>query len=292
MALLKRSKPEGKADPEGRMPLMEHLRELRNRLVIGMLGVTAGTVVGFVFFDTLWQFVSSPYCNLPFAQSLKAGTCFQVRAVFEAFFVNLKVAIVFGMVVSAPLWLYQIWAFVTPGLYRNERRYTSIFLAIGVPLFAAGTALAYFVLDKGLALLFSFAPDNATPFMEMTSYIDYALLMFIVFGVSFELPLLLVLLNVIGVLKRATVAKHRRMIIFAMFVFGAIATPGSDPIAMIALSIPLVIFFALAELFMYWRESRLPKTEDYSHLSDDEASELSDDDPRDRETSGPSASGR
>ncbi|GAA2877363.1 twin-arginine translocase subunit TatC [Streptosporangium fragile] len=284
MALLKWPKPgrNGAAPPadsaDGRMPLMEHLRELRNRLVISLLAMVVGIIVGFVFFQPIWTFITEPYCALPVSQVLREGECtFAIRGVFEAFFVNLKVAAMFALVASSPVWLYQIWAFVTPALYRNERRYSIAFLAMAIPLFLAGAALAYFIMDTGLAILLGFAPDNAVPLLEMDEYLSYALVMLIIFGVSFELPLLMVFLNVIGVLPRATVAKHRRMVIFIMFLFAALATPSTDPFSMVALAIPMVVLFALAEGFMYLRERRQPKGEDFSHLSDDEASSLGDD---------------
>ncbi|WP_326823400.1 twin-arginine translocase subunit TatC [Streptosporangium sp. NBC_01756] len=283
MALLKWPKP-GRNESvspddsaEGRMPLMAHLRELRNRLVIALLAMIAGIIVGFVFFDPIWSFITEPYCKLPVSHLLREGECtFAIRGVFEAFFVNLKVAAMFALVVSSPVWLYQIWAFVTPGLYRSEKRYSISFLALAIPLFLAGAALAYFIMDTGLAILLGFAPTNAIPLLEMDDYLSYALVMLIIFGVSFELPLLMVFLNVIGVLPRATVAKHRRMVIFIMFLFAAIATPSTDPFSMVALAIPMVVLFALAEGFMYLRERRLPKDEDFSQLADDEASPLKD----------------
>ncbi|WP_433378859.1 twin-arginine translocase subunit TatC [Streptosporangium sp. CA-115845] len=284
MALLKWPKPgrngtEPPADSgDGRMPLMEHLRELRNRLIIAMLGLLAGIVVGFIFFGPIWQFVSAPYCGLPQAQELRPGQCTMlILGVFDSFFVNLKVAAMFGLVVSSPVWLWQIWGFVTPGLYRNEKRYSILFIVLAVPLFLAGAALAYFVMDTGLSILLGFAPPGALTGITIDEYLSYALIMLIVFGISFELPLLMVFLNIIGVLPHALVAKHRRMVIFLMFVFGAVATPGGDPFTMIALALPMVLLFALAEGFMYLREKRRPKGEDFSHLSDDEASSLDDD---------------
>ncbi|MEU4832965.1 twin-arginine translocase subunit TatC [Streptosporangium sp. NPDC023615] len=256
---------------------MAHLRELRNRLVIALLALVAGIVVGFIFFDPIWTFVTDPYCDLPASRVLREEECtFAIRGVFDAFLVNLKVAAMFALVVSSPVWLYQIWAFVTPGLYRNEKRYSISFLALAIPLFLAGAALAYFIMDTGLAILLGFAPDNAVPLLEMDEYLSYALVMIIIFGVSFELPLLMVFLNVIGVLPHATVAKHRRMVIFIMFLFAALATPSTDPFSMIALAIPMVVLFALAEGFMYLRDRRRPKGDDFSHLSDDEASSLDD----------------
>jgi sec-independent protein translocase protein TatC len=260
MALLKRSTPSTSRDPEGRMPLMEHLRELRNRLVKAILGVILGTVVGFIFFDPIWNFIKAPYCRLPQAHKLKlvdGDACTLVfNGVFDAFFVNLKVAAMFGAVVAAPIWLYQIWAFVTPGLYRNERRYSVSFLALAVPLFAAGAALAYLTMDKGLALLIGFAPTDVIPLITMSDYLSFAIAMLIIFGASFELPLLMVFLNIIGVLRFKMVAKHQRMVVFLMFVFAAVATPSQDPFTMLALALPMVGLFMLAEVFMYFRDRK------------------------------------
>ncbi|MER5623214.1 twin-arginine translocase subunit TatC [Streptosporangium sp. NPDC002544] len=257
---------------------MEHLRELRNRLIISLLGLLAGIVIGFIFFAPIWQFVSAPYCGLPQAQELRPGECTMlILGVFDSFFVNLKVAAMFGIVVSSPVWLWQIWGFVTPGLYRNEKRYSILFIVLAVPLFLAGAALAYFVMDTGLSILLGFAPPGTLIGITIDEYLSYALVMLIIFGVSFELPLLMVFLNIIGVLPRSLVAKHRRMVIFIMFLFAALATPSTDPFSMIALAIPMVVLFALAEGVMYLREKRQPKGEDFSHLSDDEASSLDDD---------------
>jgi sec-independent protein translocase protein TatC len=278
MALLKRPKSaaNGSAptDTEGRMPLMDHLRELRNRLVKALIALVVGTIVGFAFFDTIYEFIKEPYCELPQEHMLKPGECsLAVQGIFESFFINLKIAALFGIVVSSPIWLYQIWAFVTPGLYRNEKRYSIAFLALAIPLFAAGAALAYLMMDVGLAILLSFAPPDTFFVITISDFVDYALIMMLVFGISFELPLLMVFLNIIGVLPQATVKKHRRMVIFLMFVFGAVATPGGEPLTMAALAIPMVLLFLLAELFMYLREKRIP-AEDFSELSDDEASPL------------------
>ncbi|MGW4425527.1 twin-arginine translocase subunit TatC [Streptosporangium sp. NPDC004631] len=294
MALLKWPRPgrngPGSSDDaaEGRMPLMEHLRELRNRLVIALLGLLVGIVIGFVYFDPIWTFLQRPYCALPQAQQLRPGECSMlVLGVFNSFFVNLKVAAMFGLVASSPIWLWQLWAFVTPGLYRNEKRYSVMFMGLAIPLFLGGAALAYVVMSTGLSIMLGFAPPGTLTGLTIDEYLDYVLIMIIVFGISFELPLLMVFLNVIGVLPRSLVAKHRRMVIFVMFVFGAVATPGGDPFTMIALALPMVLLFALAEGFMYLRERRLPKDEDFSHLSDDEASPLLEDDsPLDPGTTG------
>ncbi|WP_433501084.1 twin-arginine translocase subunit TatC [Sphaerimonospora sp. CA-214678] len=255
MALLKRSTPS--VPDDGRMTLMEHIRELRNRLVKAILAVVAGTVLGFVFFEPIWKFLKQPYCRLPQAHQLDEDKCLLfVNGVFDSFFVNLKVALMFGLVVSAVFWLYQLWAFVTPGLYQNERRYTIAFLGLAVPLFTAGAALAYFIMDKGLGLLLGFAPEDTLNILTINEYLNFTLAMLAIFGVSFLMPLLMVFLNVVGVLRFATVAKHQRMVVFLLFVFAAVATPSQDPISMLMLALPMVGLFYLAQAIMFFHDRR------------------------------------
>ncbi|MDX3109936.1 twin-arginine translocase subunit TatC [Nonomuraea angiospora] len=277
MALLKRSSRPA-PDSEGRMPLMEHLRELRNRLLIAAVAVVVGIIIGWIFFDPVWAFIKEPFCETPQAQQLRVGECtLTYGGIFQSFFLTLKVSAMVGVVVSSPVWLYQIWAFVTPALYRNEKRYSIAFLGLAIPLFVIGAALAYIIMDTSLAILLGFAPSDTVAIIQIDEYVNYVLIMVVIFGISFELPLLLVFLNIIGVLPHATVKKHRRWVVFAMFVFGAVITPGGDPLTMMALAAPMVVLYFLAEFFMFVREKRMPATEDFSHLSDDEASPLVED---------------
>jgi sec-independent protein translocase protein TatC len=277
MALLKRSSQPA-ADPEGRMPLMEHLRELRNRLLIAAVAVVVGIIIGWIFFDPVWAFIKEPFCETPQAQQLRVGECtLTYGGIFQSFFLTLKVSAMVGVVVSSPVWLYQVWAFVTPALYRNEKRYSIAFLGLAIPLFVIGAFLAYVIMDTSLAILLGFAPSDTVAIIQIDEYVSYVLIMLVIFGISFELPLLLVFLNVIGVLPHATVKKYRRWVIFSMFVFGAVITPGGDPLTMMALAMPMIVLYFLAELFMFMREKRRPATEDFSHLSDDEASPLLED---------------
>ncbi|WP_113703015.1 twin-arginine translocase subunit TatC [Nonomuraea lactucae] len=279
MALLKRSNGSGPTpDPEGRMPLMDHLRELRNRLLISTIALVVGVVVGWILFDPVWEFIKAPFCETPQAQQLRVGTCtLTYGGIFQSFFLTLKVSAMVGIVVSSPVWLYQIWSFVTPALYRNEKRYSIAFMALAIPLFLLGAVLAYLIMDTSLAILLGFAPSDAVAVIQIDEYVSYVLIMLVIFGISFELPLVLVFLNLIGILSHATVKKHRRTVIFAMFVFGAIITPGGDPITMMALAAPMIILYFVAEAFMYLREKRGASREDFSHLSDDEASPLEED---------------
>ncbi|WP_336215502.1 twin-arginine translocase subunit TatC [Nonomuraea sp. LPB2021202275-12-8] len=257
---------------------MEHLRELRNRLLIASVAVVVGIIIGWFVFDPVWAFIKAPFCETPQAQQLRDGTCtLTYGGIFQSFFLTLKVSAMVGLLVSSPVWLYQVWAFVTPALYRNEKRYSLTFMALAIPLFMVGAVLAYLIMDTSLALMLGFAPSDAVATIQIDEYVDYVLIMLVIFGISFELPLLLVFLNIIGVLSRATVTKHRRTIIFAMFAFGAVITPGGDPFAMVALAVPMIVLYFAAELFMYIRERRAPDQEDFSHLDDDEASPLEED---------------
>lgn len=287
MALLKRPGKKGQSpvDDEGRMPLMDHLRELRKRVVISLLALAVGTAVGWLVFDWVWEALKAPYCAIPQSHQLNGKCALTYGGIFQSFFITLKVSFMVGMVVASPVWLYQIWAFVAPALYRSERRYTFGFLSLAIPLFACGAVLAYFFMGTSLAVLLGFAPADAVATIQIDDYLDYVLVMLMIFGVSFELPLLMVFLNLIGVLPRSLVAKHRRMAIFLMFVFAAVITPSGDPFTMSALAVPMVVLFLAAEGFMYLREKRQPESE-FAGLSDDEASPLNlDEDPADNEAS-------
>ncbi|MQA86556.1 MAG: twin-arginine translocase subunit TatC [Streptosporangiales bacterium] len=259
------------------MPLVEHIRELRSRLLRTVIGLVLGVIVGFVFFEPIWAVLQDPYCQLPIAQDPDGGCKLGIFRIFASFLIRLKVALIVGVVLSSPIWLYQLWAFVTPGLHRNERRWTVAFLGTAIPLFFGGAALAYFVLDKGLAILLSFAPQDANLLIGIDDYLSFVTRMLIVFGVSFELPLLVLMLNLAGILSYERIARWRRMIIFGAFVFAAVATPSGDPFSMLALGVPMIILFEIAGQIARIHDRRKAAREaasPYAELSDDEASPL------------------
>ncbi|KAB8195239.1 twin-arginine translocase subunit TatC [Nonomuraea phyllanthi] len=278
MALLKRSGSKSQRDPEGRMPLMEHLRELRNRLLIAFAAVAVGLIVGWIVFPPVWELLKEPYCSTVQSRQLTGSCSLTYNGIFSSFFITLKVSLMVGLVVASPVWLHQIWSFVTPALYRSEKRYSLAFLGLAIPLFVLGALVSYFIMDTALGFLLSFSLEDTVATISIDDYLNYVLIMLVIFGVSFELPLLLAFLNVIGVLSHATVAKHRRLVIFLMFVFGAIVTPGGDPLTMMALAAPMIVLFLAAELFMFVREKRRPASE-FGDLSDDEASPLEEPSP-------------
>ncbi|MEV5749245.1 twin-arginine translocase subunit TatC [Actinoallomurus sp. NPDC052308] len=271
---------------DGRMPLMEHIRELRIRIIKAALGLIAGAIVGWIFFGPVWSVLKKPYESLPPEHCLDHQCKLVVHGIFDGFFIHLKVALIVGAVLSSPIWLYQIWAFVAPGLYARERRWTYIFLGAAAPLFAVGAWLAYVTLDRGLRIFIGLAPGNTTVLVGITDYLGYATAMLLIFGLTFELPLFVVILNVAGVLTHARIKKSRRLLIFGIFVFAAVATPSQDPFTMLALALPTVVLFEIAEAIAYVHDRRKAARPDpYAGISDDEASplDLPEDEPADGE---------
>lgn len=257
------------------MPLMDHLRELRNRLIKAILGLLLGTVIGWIIFQPVWDFLKEPYCALPESKDLNGACSLVVNGIFSAFFLRLKIAFIIGAVLSAPVWLYQLWAFVAPGLYRNERRWTYIFMGAAIPLFFVGTVLAYLTVDKGLSIFLGFVPEDVAALITVDHYLGYVLAMLLVFGLTFELPLFVVILNLAGVLTSARIRKSQRIIIFGIFVFSAVATPSADPFTMLALALPTVLLFEAAALLAFLNDRRRARRPDpYAGLSDDEAAPL------------------
>ncbi|WP_301177309.1 twin-arginine translocase subunit TatC [Actinomadura geliboluensis] len=264
------------AAPDGRMPLMDHLRELRNRLIKAILAFVVGAIAGWLLFDPVWDFLKQPYCSLPQSHVVDKDQCsLFVNGIFSSFFLKLKIACIIGAVISAPVWLYQLWAFIAPGLYQRERRWTYVFLGAAVPLFFVGTGLAYLTVDKGLAIFLGFVADDVKPLITVDSYLGYVLTMLLVFGLTFELPLFVVVLNLAGVLSSSRIRRSQRMILFGIFVFAAVATPSADPFTMLALALPTVLLFEIAALLAFLNDRRRANRADpYAGLSDDEASPL------------------
>jgi sec-independent protein translocase protein TatC len=259
------------------MTLADHLREFRNRLGISVLAVVVGFVVAWVFYGQLLDVLTDPVQGVrETLQKRDTHTEIVINGVASSFLLQTKVSLVAGLVIASPVWLYELWAFILPGLHRNERRWTVLFVGFAGPLFFAGVTLGYYVLPKGLLVLIGFTPDQATNLIELNDYLSFVIRVLLVFGVAFEIPLFVVMLNLAGVVRARQLAKWRGWIIFLTFVFAAVATPSTDPITMLLLALPMVVLFLISELIarVIDRRRGRDRDPDYADFDDDETSPI------------------
>ena len=260
---------------------MEHLRELRNRLIKAVLGIIAGMIAGWFVYHRAFNFIIGPFCRISIQHTVgctgPGGHPLVVTGVFDPFFVQLKVAFVVGLIVSSPIWFYQMWAFIAPGLYSREKRWTFAFVGAAVPLFALGGLFAYLAMSRGLRFLLGLTPEGVRPLITIDTYFGYAMAMLLIFGLAFELPLVMVILNLAGAVSHAFIRKWRRVMIFLVFVFAGAATPSPDPFSMMLLAIPCVILVEVAEMFV-WLNDRRRSRRAAALLAEEGLSELSGDD--------------
>jgi sec-independent protein translocase protein TatC len=251
-----------KRDPEGRMAVLDHLRELRRRVVWMVIIIALGAVLGWVFYNPILEVLKHPYCSVPYQHRLGGApgdgdNCkLFFNAPLDGFTSRLKISVIAGAVLTGPIWLYQVWAFITPGLKKNERKYSLSFIAGSTVLFVAGAGLAYLVLAKGLRILIGAGGSGTAAALSINNYISFVVLMLVVFGAAFELPLLVVMANMVGVLPAKLLKKSQRIAIFLIFLFAAVATPSTDPFTMCAMAVPMAVLFEGAVVFAIFHDRR------------------------------------
>jgi sec-independent protein translocase protein TatC len=267
-------------NPEGRMPLMDHLRELRNRVVKMALALIGGMVVGFIFFNPVWHFIERPLCSAVIRGHTGCNTLgvnqLVLNGPLDAFYLRVKVAFIVGLILSSPVWLYQLWAFVAPGLYAREKRWGFIFIGTAVPLFLIGITLCYLSLGRSMHYLLGLTPTGVQNLIQVDLYMSFVMAMMLAFGLAFEVPLLIIMLNLAGILTHERFRKWRRVILFGVFLIAGMANPSPDPITMLILGGGCAILVEVAELIIWSNDRRRARLhpDPYAGLADDELSPL------------------
>jgi sec-independent protein translocase protein TatC len=236
---------------DGRMALVDHLRELRTRLAVSLVAIALGVALAYTEWQPIYDFLRAPYCGT----SEGHRTCnLYALGIFDQFKVRLRVAFLGGTILASPVWLYQLGAFITPALHKKERRYAAGFLASALLLFAAGTVLAYLSISRGLQFFLTLGGPHINVILSIQAYLSFVTLMLLAFGVAFEFPVVILFLNVVGVLSAAKMRAWRRGMIFGIFLASALITPTQDPFTFLLMAVPLCLLYEVCILLARLRE--------------------------------------
>jgi len=267
-------------NPEGRMPLLDHIRELRHRVVTMALALVTGMTAGFIFFNQAWHVIERPLCSAMIRGHSGCRTLgvnqLVLNGPLDAFYLRVKVALIVGVILSSPIWLYQIWAFVAPGLHTREKRWSYLFLGAAIPLFGIGITLCYLSLGRSMHYLLGLTPGGVQNLIQVDQYLSFAMAMMLAFGLAFEVPLLIVMLNLAGILTHERFRKWRRVLIFGVFLIAGMANPSPDPVTMLILGGACAVLVEVAEFIVWANDRRRTRLhpDPYAGLADDELSPL------------------
>ncbi len=247
--------------PGGRMPLLDHLRELRKRIMRSAIAILVFSTVGWFFYNDIIIQLSSPVCDLRAAQESGNEYCgaLYISGVLGPLNLQIKVALLTGVIVAAPAWLYQLWAFIAPGLHKKEKRNSIFFIVAATPFFSAGAFLGYSILPAAVKILFGFTPEALNNLVKFDDYLDFVLRIILLFGLAFELPVFLISLNLIGFLRGQTILKPWRIWVFSIVFFVAAFTPTADPLTMGFLAVPLIALYFTSGVFALLNDKRRDK---------------------------------
>jgi len=272
VATLFRTPSDSAVGPDGKMALADHLRELRARLLRSVVVLLVAFVVGLFFYDQLLGLVLGPYEDAKDKLGDSVETKAYIKGAAGPLLLQLKLSGIAALIATSPFWLYQIWAFILPGLHPHERRWSRVFMAIAGPLFMLGVATGYYVLPKGLEVLIGFTPVELENLVEFGEYFSFFTRMLLVFGVAFMIPLFVVMLNLAGVVTGKALGEYRAWIVLGTFVFAAAATPSTDPFSMLMLALPMTILFIVSEVIARLVDRRRGRAA--AEWDDDEASPI------------------
>ncbi len=237
-------------DPDATMSLVEHLEELRRRLVTALVAVAAGSVIGWILYDRVLALLLEPYCDYWLTvpadvRPSQSCTLFFTGAV-DSVLIKLKLVAFIGLFLALPIVLWELWRFVVPGLTRRERRLAVAFVSSSVVLFALGALLAYVTLPRALNFLLGFAGSEFVPLLTGDRFISFVMLVALAFGLAFEFPILLIFLAMLGIVTSRQMRDWRRWSILAVAIFAAFITPSADPYTMLAMMLPMLLFYEAA----------------------------------------------
>ena len=243
------------------MPLIQHLREFRKRVVRSSIAISFASLIGWLYYNELITTLARPVCDLKAAQELGSENCgaLYINGVLGPLNLQIKVALLSGVIISAPIWLYQLWAFIAPALHRREKRNSIFFIIVATPFFAAGAYLGYTILPIAVKVLFGFTPEALNNLVRFDDYLDFVMRAILLFGLAFELPVFLITFNLIGFLSGAAILKPWRIWVFLIVLFVAGFTPSADPISMLALAVPLIALYLLSGVFALLNDRRRDK---------------------------------
>lgn len=246
-----------KRNPDAKMSLGGHLKELRNRLFSSAIFIFAGTVLGWFVFEPVFQILQKPVVDLADRQDINATL--NIGTVAGAFDLQLQVSIFLGVMMSSPIWIYNLWAFVTPGLKKREKKFTLGFVFTAVPLFLTGCWLAWISLPGFVSTLIGFTPEGTANVINANEYILFTIRILLVFGLAFVLPVVLVMLNFAGLVTAKGILKSWRLAVFVIAVIAALATPTADPMSMFLVMVPLVGLYFIAAAITWINDKRREK---------------------------------
>ena len=272
---------------DGRMALIEHIRELRNRLGVSLLALAVCVVAAFFLRDHVFDLIKRPYCLTDVAKQARevSGTQCELYAFgpFEQFAVSLRISFIAGVIVSSPVWLYQLGAFITPGLHRHEKKYAAAFLGAALVLFTTGTVFAYFTISRGLQFLLTVGGDGIVTLPSIQSYLSFVTLTLLGFGIAFLFPVIVLFLNFVGLFPSSRMRSWRRGMVVGIAVASAVLTPSQDPFTFMAMALPLyalyegcIVIGRLRERAQRRRRAVEPGAQELERLGDDQTSYVDD----------------